>query len=101
MRQGPYEYSRNGEILNIGTDVTHTTGEAIETVEDVIGRQATIETAPPRPGDQLKTCANIEKARRLLDYDSTTPLREGIEGMVDWYEQHIMDRKDCRDDLSS
>ena len=66
--------------------MTHTTGEAIETVQSVIGKQATIETAPPRPGDQLKAHADIEKARRLLDYDPATPLRESIEEMVHWYE---------------
>lgn len=78
-----------GEIFNIGTDVTHTTAEAISTVEEVIGRPARIATAPRRPGDQLKTHANIEKARRVLDYNPTTPLREGVEEMVEWYERHI------------
>jgi nucleoside-diphosphate-sugar epimerase len=81
-----------GEIFNIGTDVTHTTGEAIETVQSVIGKQAQMETAPPRPGDQLKTHADIEKARRVLDYNPITPLREGVEEMVKWYRRHILGR---------
>jgi nucleoside-diphosphate-sugar epimerase len=78
-----------GEIFNIGTDVTHTTGEAIETVEGVIGKRARIETAPPRPGDQLKTHADITKARRVLTYEPTTTLREGVEEMVAWYREQI------------
>jgi nucleoside-diphosphate-sugar epimerase len=81
-----------GEIFNVGTDVTHTTGEAIETVQRVIGKQATIEMAPPRPGDQLKTHADIEKARGVLDYNPTTSLREGVEEMVAWYRRHILGR---------
>ncbi len=81
-----------GEIFNVGTDVTHTTGEAIETVEDVIGKTAIMERAPRRAGDQLKTHANIEKARRLLDYNPTTTLREGVEEMVKWYERRIRGR---------
>lgn len=80
-----------GEIFNVGTDVTHTTGEAIETVENVIGRRARIETAPPRPGDQLRTHANIEKARSVLGYHPTTILREGVEETVEWYNQQIHD----------
>jgi nucleoside-diphosphate-sugar epimerase len=83
-----------GEIFNIGTDVTHTTGEAIETVQDVIGREAAIETAPPRPGDQRKTHANIEKARKLLNYDPSTTLRDGVEEMVAWYKGDIQGRLD-------
>jgi nucleoside-diphosphate-sugar epimerase len=81
-----------GEIFNIGTDVTHTTGEAIETVEDVIGKKALIETAPRRPGDQLKTHADIEKARTVLNYNPTTTLKEGVEAMVEWYTEHIQGR---------
>jgi len=78
-----------GEIFNIGTDVTHTTGEAITTVQDVIGKPAIIEPAPPRPGDQLKTHANIGKARRLLDYNPSTSLRDGVAEMVQWYLEEI------------
>ncbi len=85
-----------GEIFNIGTDVTHTTGEAIKTVENVIGKTAIIERAPRRAGDQLKTHANIEKARRVLNYDPTTTLREGVMEMVDWHRRQIQGRVDLQ-----
>jgi nucleoside-diphosphate-sugar epimerase len=81
-----------GEIFNIGTDVTHTTAEAITTVEEVIGKPAQLAAAPRRPGDQLKTHANIEKARRMLGYDPGTPLREGVEKTVEWYRRHVLGR---------
>ncbi|MGD9001042.1 MAG: NAD-dependent epimerase/dehydratase family protein [Anaerolineae bacterium] len=81
-----------GEIFNIGTDATHTTAEAIRTVEQVIGKPAQIAVAPRRPGDQLKTHANIEKARRMLGYNPATPLREGVEKTVAWYRRHILGR---------
>jgi nucleoside-diphosphate-sugar epimerase len=82
----------NGEIFNIGTDVTHTTAEAIRTVEQVIGKPAQIAAAPRRPGDQLKTHANIDKARILLDYNPMTPLREGVQKTVAWYKRDIRGR---------
>ncbi|MGD2179100.1 MAG: NAD-dependent epimerase/dehydratase family protein [Anaerolineae bacterium] len=81
-----------GGIFNIGTDVTHTTAEAISTVEEVIGEPARIGRAPRRPGDQLKTHANIEKARRLLGYNPTTSLREGVQKTVEWHKRHILGR---------
>ncbi len=83
-----------GEVFNIGTDVTLTTKEAMRTVEEVIGKPAKIVRVPRRAGDQLKTHANIEKARRLLGYDPATTLREGVEKMVEWYEQHILGKID-------
>jgi nucleoside-diphosphate-sugar epimerase len=77
------------EIFNIGTDVSITTGEGIHTVEDIIGKPAKIAVKPKRPGDQLRTHANIGKARRLLGYDPTTTVRDGLETVVEWYTQHI------------
>ena len=81
-----------GEVFNIGIDTARTTAAAIRTVEEVIGRSAKIVTVPRRPGDQLKTHANIEKARRLLGYNPTTTLREGVEKAVAWYRECIHGR---------
>lgn len=78
-----------GEIFNIGTDVAITTGEGIRIVEEIIGKPAKIARKPKRPGDQLRTQANIEKARRILGYHPTTPARVGLEKEVAWYQQHI------------
>lgn len=74
-----------GEIFNIGTDSTITTGEGIRIVEEIIGKRVKVVAKPRRPGDQLKTQANIDKARRLLDYKPTTTPREGLERQVAWY----------------
>jgi UDP-glucuronate 4-epimerase len=78
-----------GEIFNIGTDVSITTAEGIRTVEEIIGRPARIAHKPRRAGDQLKTHANIEKARRLLGYNPITTAREGLAREVAWYERDI------------
>ncbi len=78
-----------GEIFNIGTDIAITTEEGIRTVEDIIGKRAKIAVKPKRPGDQLRTHANIEKARRLLGYNPTTAAREGLAKEIAWYRQYI------------
>jgi nucleoside-diphosphate-sugar epimerase len=78
-----------GEIFNIGTDVAITTGEGIRTVEDILGTPAKIAVKPKRPGDQLRTHANIDKACKLLGYNPTTTARDGLEKEVAWYRQHI------------
>jgi UDP-glucuronate 4-epimerase len=78
-----------GEIFNIGTDTAITTGEAIAIVEEIIGKKAVLEVKPKRPGDQLKTHTNIEKAKRLIGYQPTTSARVGLEQTVHWYKTHI------------
>jgi UDP-N-acetylglucosamine 4-epimerase len=41
---------------------------------------------PFRPGDVRHSLADISKARRLLDYEPTDRLREGLKVALEWYE---------------
>lgn len=74
-----------GEVFNIGTDVEVTTGEGIAQVERLLGTSARIARVPRRPGDQVRTHANIAKARRLLGYSPETTLEQGLRAEIDWY----------------
>ena len=78
-----------GEIFNMGSDVEVTTGETIRIVEKILGKEAKKVIKPKRPGDQLRTCANINKARKLLGYEPKTKVEEGIETEVKWYKERI------------
>ncbi len=80
----------NGEIFNLGTEEENTTATGIATVEEILGKKITIESKPPRPGDQSRTKANIDKARRLLDYDPSTGLKEGLQAQVEWFKASFM-----------
>jgi len=75
----------NGEIINLGTEVEHTTQEGIEAVEAVLGKSIKINVIPKRPGDQLRTKANIDKARKLLNYNPQTTLLEAVKAQVEWF----------------
>lgn len=78
-----------GEILNIGTDTAITTGEGIAIVENILGKKAYIDTKPKRPGDQLRTRTNIEKAKRLIGYNPSVTPEVGLEKEVTWYQSHV------------
>ncbi|MCB0457394.1 MAG: GDP-mannose 4,6-dehydratase [Flavobacteriaceae bacterium] len=79
----------NGEIFNLGTEEENTTATGIATVEEILGTKITIENKPPRPGDQSRTCANIDKARKLLNYNPQTSLKEGLEAQVEWFKENF------------
>lgn len=83
-----------GQIFNIGTDTTITTGEGIRIVEEIVGRQVKIAVQPKREGDQVKTHANIEKARSILGYNPSITPREGLQAHVDWYKKKIKETAD-------
>lgn len=77
--------SCNAEIINLGSDVEHSTGEGIETVERLLGTTISKKIMPPRPGDQDRTMAVIDKAILLLDYRPSTTLETGIKAQIEWF----------------
>ena len=79
----------DGEIFNLGTEVEHTTQEGIEAVEKVLDKKIDVKIIPKRAGDQLRTKANIDKARRLLNYNPTTTLLEGVKAQVLWFKSNF------------
>jgi len=80
----------NTEIFNLGTEEENTTATGIATVEEILGKKVAIENKPARPGDQSRTKANIDKARKLLHYNPQTGLKEGLEAQVAWFRNNFM-----------
>lgn len=77
----------NGEIFNLGTETENTTQKGIKTVEDILQATIQIVNKPARPGDQSRTKANIDKARKLLGYDPQTTLEAGLKAQVKWFKE--------------
>jgi len=75
------------DIFNLGESETIQLQDLIAAIEEALGRKATIEHLPEQPGDVPLTCADIAKARRLLGYQPTTPLRIGLPRFLDWFHQ--------------
>jgi UDP-glucuronate 4-epimerase len=79
------ENETNGQIINLGTEVEHTTKQGIEAVEKAFGIQIEMNILAARTGDQSRTKAVIDKARKILNYNPTTSLEEGVKAQIDWY----------------
>ena len=79
----------DGEIINLGTEVEHTTQEGIEAVEQVLGKKIKINVIAKRAGDQLRTKANIDKARKLLNYNPQTTLLDAVKYQVAWFKENF------------
>jgi UDP-glucuronate 4-epimerase len=74
-----------GHVFNIGSDVEVTTGEALHLVERLLGTPARVKRVPKRAGDQLRTHANIAKARGLLGYSPETSFEDGLRAAIEWH----------------
>ncbi|MGQ9625596.1 MAG: NAD-dependent epimerase/dehydratase family protein [Anaerolineae bacterium] len=73
------------EIINLGNSQTIGLRDFIALLEELLGRKARIVPLPEQPGDVPLTCADITKARRLLGYEPSTSVREGMALFVEWY----------------
>jgi len=73
------------EIINLGESRTTTLSDLVKIIEDALGKKAQIDRLPLQPGDVMLTCADVSKARRLLDYSPSTTVAEGVARFVEWY----------------
>ena len=72
------------EIFNIGGDKTVSLIEMVETIEEVLGKEAKLNRLPMQPGDVNRTCADISHSSELLRYKPQTVFKDGIKKFVDW-----------------
>ncbi len=71
--------------MNIGTGVETDVLTLAETLRRVSGRQATIEFAPARPGEQLRSAVRIDKAQRVLGWTPQYSLDEGLKETFEYF----------------
>ncbi|MCC7306191.1 MAG: GDP-mannose 4,6-dehydratase, partial [Acidobacteria bacterium] len=73
------------EVFNLGESETTELCRLIELIEESLGKKAIIDRQPMQPGDVPITYADISKARRLLNYDPTTKIEQGVPKFVEWF----------------
>jgi len=72
------------EVFNLGESRTVELRELVALLEEATGRKAAIRYEPDQPGDVPLTCADVTKAGRMLGYQPTVPIEEGIRRFVSW-----------------
>ncbi len=70
------------EIINLGNEKPHSINEMIGLLEKYLGKKAIIEHYPFNASDMMHTCANTDKAKKLLSWEPKISLEEGLERMV-------------------
>ena len=73
------------DVFNLGENQTVQLKDLISAIENALGKQAKINELPEQPGDMPRTYADISKARKLLNYNPTTKLSEGLPKFVEWF----------------
>ncbi len=73
------------DVFNLGESQTVQLKDLISAIESALRKKAKINELPEQPGDMPLTYADISKARKLLGYNPTTKLSEGLPKFVEWF----------------
>jgi UDP-glucose 4-epimerase len=77
-----------GQTVNLGSGRETSIVDLARSVADVVGRRDVhIVHDRPRPGDILRLCADISRARQLLNFEPGIALPQGLAQLRDWYLQ--------------
>ena len=72
-------------IFNLGESNTVSLNRMLQTLEDILQKRAVIRYLEMQPGDVIRTFANIEKSKKVLNYNPQTGFQEGMEKFISWY----------------
>ncbi len=72
-------------IINIGSGTTFTMNHVLEYLHDITGKSLNIDYKKSEKGDMNRTYANIEKAAKLLGYNPTISLYDGLCKEYEWF----------------
>ncbi len=73
------------QIYNLGNSNPITIHHLINTIENILGKRATIINKEMQPGDVYATSADINLAMKELNYQPVYPFEEGIKRFIDWF----------------
>jgi len=76
------------EIINLGNNHPNELMYAVELIEKYLEKKAHFVYKPFHKADLKATCANIKKAKEILDWEPKVSLKEGIKRTVDWYKEN-------------
>jgi len=73
------------DYINIGTGFETTTGQLYRLISDFMNKNEKPVQAEARPGDIKRSCLNIEKAEKILDWKPEISLQKGIRETIDFF----------------
>lgn len=72
------------ETINLAYGEGHSLITMAEHVGDTLGLEPNVTVEPSRVGEVTHYVADISKARSVLGYDPSTPLKDGIRKAIEW-----------------
>ena len=80
------------EVLNLGRGEPIKLKDFVEMIEEMAGKKANLVSKPKLKADVVKTWADIGKAQRLLGYNPSISVVDGVHEFWLWYKKEILDQ---------
>jgi UDP-glucuronate 4-epimerase len=84
------------EIINLGRGEPVLLSDFVRLLERQAGHAPDLEPAPMMEADMSYTCANIEKARALLDYNPQVSVEDGVARFWNWFQDIVLTKNDSQ-----
>jgi nucleoside-diphosphate-sugar epimerase len=72
------------EVFNVGNGYDNTVLELVDAINHITGKNITPQFLPIRPGDVMRTCADISKIQGMLKYKPSVSFEEGLKRTVEY-----------------
>lgn len=79
----------SGEVFNIACNESNTVMDIGKNIEKILGKKLTYNHTPSRAGDIRKTCADISKAIKMMNYNPKVKFDEGIKKTFIWFKKEF------------
>ena len=74
----------DGQVINIASGSKTSVNRLVQDICRLAGVDLEPVHEEPRPGDIRHSVASVERAKKLLGWEATTPLSKGLKATMDW-----------------
>jgi UDP-glucose 4-epimerase len=75
----------NGEIINVAMGESINLNQMIEIFSEILEKKIEPIYTDPRPGDIKHSCADLTRAKKLLNYTPKISFKEGLKMTIEWF----------------
>jgi len=75
----------SGQVFNVACGKDHSVLKIADHLQKIMGKNIEYIYGPKRPGDVLRTYADINRLRSMLKVEPSVELYEGLEKTVEWF----------------
>ena len=83
-----YKNQALGEVINLGNNKEFTILELANLIKEMTGSNSKIVFKSLPIDDPVRRCPDISKAKRLLNWEPTTPLKTALEKTIAWFKKN-------------